>query len=64
MKLKINNKNAKGQWVGYQEWYTRSNKLWFRGHYKNEKAIGYQELNIKLDDGIGDEGTQVEFYIK
>ena len=45
----ITNYNSKGdyhgyqQWYGYQEWYT--DRLSFRGNYKNNERIGYTEYH-------------------
>jgi hypothetical protein len=42
----IINKNNKYQTHGYQEWYTPfTNKLRFRGNYKNGKVIAYHEYH-------------------
>ena len=44
MKKEIDPLNEKYQWHGYKEWYwTTTNKLRFRGCYKNGKRIGYME---------------------
>jgi hypothetical protein len=46
MKFKqdIEPKNDKGEWHGYQEWYTYINTiLTLRGMYKNDIDLGYQE---------------------
>jgi hypothetical protein len=58
----IESRNDKRQWHGYQELYY-DGKLWCIGNYKNNSAIGYHVYNVKLNCGIGDEGTQVDFYI-
>jgi hypothetical protein len=39
----IINKNNKGDFHGYNEWYWNSGKLRFRGNMKNNKVIGYTE---------------------
>jgi len=40
----IYNYNTKNELHGYQNWYFRdSNKLYFRGNYKNDRYIGYNE---------------------
>ncbi len=39
----IINKNSKGQWHGYQEWYTRG-KLCFKGFYNNNIKVDYEEF--------------------
>jgi hypothetical protein len=57
------NKNNKDEYHGYQQWYTHYYKIWLRGCFKNDAPIGYHEANTD-SGGIGDEGTQVEFYIK
>lgn len=41
----INNKNAKGQSHGYQEWY-ECNTLYYRTNYKNGLEIGYSEYHF------------------
>ena len=38
----IRNKNSKGEYHDYQEWYYYK-KLWYRGKYKNNIKIGYGE---------------------
>ena len=61
----IEHKNEKSQYHGYQEWYwtaSYNNGLWFRGNYKHDLEIGYNEWNP--NGLIGDEGTIVEFHIK
>ena len=61
----ISNINQKGENHGYQEWYTpTSNKLWYRGNYKNDEEIGYVEYNVRHLSSIGDNGTIVNFYIR
>ena len=61
----ITNTNQKGDSHGYQEWYTpRTNKLWLRGNFKNGQEIGYVESNWKGSQGIDDEATRLDFYIK
>lgn len=41
----INNKNAKGQSHGYQEWY-ECNVIYYRGNMNNNKRIGYGESHV------------------
>lgn len=41
----ITNKNSKEQYHGYQEWYI-PNTLWYRGNYKNDESIGYEEYHF------------------
>jgi hypothetical protein len=50
----IENINNKNQYHGYQEWYW-NNKLGYRGNYKNNIEIGYEEWH---------NNTQTNFYIK
>ena len=38
------NKNSKGQYHGYQEWYNNS-KLIYKGNYINNNMIGYSEYH-------------------
>jgi hypothetical protein len=40
-----NTRNSKGQIHGYQEWYTTSGKLCYRGEYNNGKVIAYHEFH-------------------
>ena len=48
----ITNINQKGEYHGYQERYSpTSNKLWYRGNYKNDEQIGYVESNWKGSEG-------------
>lgn len=47
--------NLKGQLHGYQEWYSLDDKLGYRGNYKNNREIGYEEWH---------NNTQTNFYIK
>ena len=54
MKKDIENRNDKGQYHGYQEWYG-NNELWHRGKYKNGQAVGYYENHTF---------EQTNFYIK
>ena len=59
----IDNKNSKGEWHGYNQWVEiKSGMLWMRGVYKHGKCLGYHEINLNIS-AIGNEGTQVEFYI-
>jgi hypothetical protein len=65
MKKEIKNHNQKGENHGYQQWYApTSNKLWYRGNYKNDEQIGYVESNWKGIEGIGDIATTVDFFIR
>ncbi len=60
----IKNKNNKYQSHGYQQWYTPfTNKLRFRGNYKNDKPIGYTESNWNTKIGLV-EKIEIEFYIR
>lgn len=59
----IDTKNAKDERHGYQEWYDRK-FIWYRGCYKNNEEVGYNEINYNILSGIGQEGTEVNFYIK
>ena len=57
--------NDKKQRHGYQEWYLSNNEIWFRGMYKNNNPIGYAEENTYFTEvGIGQVGTEVQFYIR
>jgi hypothetical protein len=60
----IKNINNKGQFHGYQEWYGDDycSELWLRGTQKNGFEIGYEEIN--WDNTIGEEHTEVNFYIR
>lgn len=64
--IDIENRNHKGEVHGYQQWvsFNDSNKLWFRGNFKNDNEIGYIEENLGFNLGIGGEGTKVRFYIR
>lgn len=46
MKKDIENKNQKGQFHGYQEWYNSSG-ISFRSTCKNNLYIGYHESHLK-----------------
>ena len=37
--------NTKGEFNGYQEWYTTFDGMWYRGQYKNGVKIGYLEYH-------------------
>lgn len=39
----ITNYNSKGEYHGYQEWYSNSKNILIRSNYKNHKPIGYEE---------------------
>jgi hypothetical protein len=43
----IRNTNSKGKFHGCQEWYNSSGELAYRGNYKNNIDIGYQEYHLK-----------------
>jgi hypothetical protein len=45
----------------YTEWYNHLG-IWYRGNFKNSKAISYHESN--WTNSIGQKGTEVDFYIK
>ena len=59
----ISNFNDKGELHGYQQ-YILDGNLWFRGCAKNGLEIGYEEENFEPNQGIGDKGTLVNFYIR
>jgi hypothetical protein len=42
----IINRNSKGEYHGYQEWYWKDNTLVVRLNYKNGNEIGYEELHV------------------
>ena len=63
MKKSIYNYNSKGFVHGYAEEYDQSG-LWCRTTYKNGKEIGYEEVNMDGKKTIGEEGTQVNYYIR
>ena len=63
MRRDIRNFNTKGQRHGYQEWHTNVNQLWYKGNHKNGQPIGYSISNPFIG-GIGDNGTEVNFYIR
>ena len=63
MEKEIRNKKPNGEWHGYQQLWSANEKLWHRGSYKNDLAIGYHEVNL-YRGGIGDKDTEVEFYIR
>lgn len=46
MKQNIRNINSKGELNGYQERYNVDGKLAYRGNYKNNIDIGYQEYHF------------------
>jgi hypothetical protein len=48
MKTNIENKNHRGQYHGYQEWYGEDNGLAFRSTCKNNLYIGYSEAHLKF----------------
>ena len=64
MKEDIHNYNDKGELHGYQQGHDHLDNLWYRGCYKNGNEIGYTEENQNLRVSIGDEGTEVKFYIR
>jgi hypothetical protein len=51
----IDPKNNKGEFHGYQEWYTPNGKIWTRAVLKNDEPIHYGERH---------EHKITEFYIK
>ena len=57
MNKDIENRNDKGQYHGYQEWYIGdgNNDLIVRANWKNNNAIGYHEHHMF---------EQTTFYIK
>jgi len=60
----IRTQNTKKQLHGYQEWYVDNDILWLRGNRKNGEKFGYEEINYASFNGVGGEGTMVNFYIK
>ena len=56
-------KNSKGEYHGYQEWYV-DNVIWYRGCHKNSQEVGYNELNYSLSSGVGEGGTEINFFIR
>ena len=42
----ILNRNNKGQYHGYQKWYSKIGKLTLRCNMKNGLAVGYVESHI------------------
>jgi hypothetical protein len=55
MKKDIENRNDKGQYHGYQEWYKWNNVIFLRANWKNHNPIGYYENHTF---------EQTNFYIK
>ena len=55
---------TKNQKHGYQQWYGWDNKLWFKGVFKNGGKIAYCEINLNGTKCIGEEGTEIIFYIR
>ena len=51
----IRNTNSKGKFHGCQEWYNVDGKLAYRGNYKNNIDIGYQEYHYL---------NETEYYIQ
>ena len=48
MNKDITNKNDKDEWHGYRQRYW-SDKLWYRGKWKNHNPIGYlEDHHVKL----------------
>jgi hypothetical protein len=37
--------NTKGEYHGYQEWYWKSDVVYYRGKYKNNTPLGYVEYH-------------------
>lgn len=64
MKQDIDNINSKGENHGYQEWYNSDGKMWLRGTWKNGQEIGYEECNDVSGKSLGEEGSEVNFYIR
>jgi hypothetical protein len=61
----IRTQNTKKQLHGYQERFDiEMGKIWLRGNRKNGEKFGYEEINYASFNGVGDEGTMVNFYIK
>jgi hypothetical protein len=58
LKNKIMKQNKSNE---YTEWYNHLG-IWYRGNFKNSKAISYHESN--WTNSIGQKGTEVYFYIK
>jgi hypothetical protein len=64
MKQDIGDINSKGENHGYQEWYGADGKMWLRGTWKNGQEIGYEECNDIGGKSLGEEGSEVKFYIR
>ena len=53
-----------GRYNGYQEWYSfRRTIYWYRGTMFHGNETGYVEYNISASNVVGDEGTEVLYYI-
>lgn len=54
-----------GYYNGYQEWYSAGCKVyWYRGNMFHGDDIGYVEQNMSIRSAeVGDEGTEVLYYI-
>ena len=55
--------NARGEHHGYQEFYIEQG-CWLKSMFKNGDQIGYSIENEVVSEIIGDEGTQIIFYIR
>ena len=65
MRKSIDHIDALGRYHGYQEWYSRScDVYWYRGNMFHGDDIGYVEQNMSMHSvEVGDEGTEVLYYI-
>jgi len=54
-KKDIDNRNPKGKFHGYQEWYWGNSVLTYRGNWKNGQEFGYSERHAY---------KQTRYYIK
>lgn len=55
--------DSKGQVHGYAEEYDDIG-LWCRCTYNHGREIGYEEVNLKDNHTLGQEGTEVIFHIR
>jgi hypothetical protein len=65
MRKSIDHIDEAGRYNGYQEWYSiGSGVYWYRGNMFHGNETGYVEQNLQADCwSIGDEGTEVLYYI-
>ena len=60
----IDHIDRSGQYHGYQEWYSfRCTVYWYRGNFFHGNETGYVEQNMSMTGVVGDEGTEVLYYI-